>query len=239
MSFLAFAYLLLTFSDLHASYSGAAWACSSDPEEIEVVTSWESDLNHCSDLEKAPTQLYYDEGDEDEADEDVKWGYAIPKDGEALEWFKLLLLKDEDLPEDVRSSSQMNEARRLQEVSERDVIDIVACFLKNLWEHTLQSIADAVGEDLVSASRFHVVMTLPAIWPHYAQEHMRKAVEIAGISGRRLSGKTAVQFISEPEAAALATIKDLSKRKNVKVSGIAESLSEFGGVFRAYCYQGR
>lgn len=37
------------------SYSGVAWAYSRAPEEIELVTSWDSELNHCSDVEKTPS----------------------------------------------------------------------------------------------------------------------------------------------------------------------------------------
>ncbi|EFY90829.1 putative hsp70 protein [Metarhizium acridum CQMa 102] len=166
--------------DFGTTYSGVAWAYSNEPEDIEVVTTWESELNHCSDLEKTPTHLYFGKGDGN-----IKWGYNIPENGEALEWFKLLLLKEKDLPLDVRHSPKLDEARRLQELSKRDVVDIVACFLTRLWKHALRSIKEANGDNLLEKCRLHVVMTLPAIWPHYAQEKMRNAAEKAGFFRKR------------------------------------------------------
>ncbi|KAG8421062.1 hypothetical protein J3458_002969 [Metarhizium acridum] len=197
--------------DFGTTYSGVAWAYSNEPEDIEVVTTWESELNHCSDLEKTPTHLYFGKGDGN-----IKWGYNIPENGEALEWFKLLLLKEKDLPLDVRHSPKLDEARRLQELSKRDVVDIVACFLTRLWKHALRSIKEANGDNLLEKCRLHVVMTLPAIWPHYAQEKMRNAAEKAGFFRKRYAGETTLKFVSEPEAAALATIKDHSKKSTIQ-----------------------
>lgn len=136
----------------------------------------------------------------------------------ALEWFKLLLLKEKDLPLDIRHSTKLNEARRLQEASNKDVVDIVACFLTQVWKHALRSIEEANGQNLVEKCRLHIVMTLPAIWPHYAQESMRKAAEKAGFFSKRHAGETILKFVSEPEAAALATIKDHSKKSTIQVS---------------------
>ncbi|KHO00120.1 Heat shock protein Hsp70 [Metarhizium album ARSEF 1941] len=197
--------------DFGTTYSGVAWAYSKEPEEIEVVTTWNSDLNHCSDLEKTPTHLYFGKGRDN-----IKWGYAVPENDEVLEWFKLLLLKEQDLPSDLRHSPKVLEARRLQEASHRDVVDLVACFLTQLWKHALQSIEEANGKNLVEKCRFYVVMTLPAIWPHYAQESMRQAAQKAGILSKRCAGETVLSFVSEPEAAALATIKDHSKKSTIK-----------------------
>lgn len=62
-----------------------------------------------------------------------------------------------------------------------------------------------------------MTVTVPAIWPHYAQNRMKEAMAAAGILGKRSCGKTAVRFVSEPEAAAFATISDLSARPNLRV----------------------
>ncbi|KAF5001283.1 hypothetical protein FGRMN_1128 [Fusarium graminum] len=106
--------------DFGTTFSGVAWAYSREPEEIEIVTSWDAELNHCSDVEKAPTQLYYDGNNKD-----VKWGYSIPSDKEALKWFKLLLLDPKDLPADVARSSQLQEARRLRNKVKKEPIELI------------------------------------------------------------------------------------------------------------------
>jgi hypothetical protein len=46
---------------------------------------------------------------------------------------------------------------------------------------------------------------------------MKQAARVSGILDDRSCGETTLRFISEPEAAALATIKDLSKRSTIKV----------------------
>ena len=192
-------------------YSGVAWAYSKEPDEIELVTSWEAELNHCSDVEKAPTQLLYS------SRKDTSWGYSIPADEDALRWFKLLLLDEGDISPDVSNSSQLQHARKLLGELKKDPVDVIGCFLRKIWNHTIDSIRRSIGAELLQKSRFYVVITLPAIWPPYAQQRMKQAVRISGILDARPCGDTTLRFISEPEAAALATIKDLSKRSTMKV----------------------
>ncbi|WZH40085.1 mitochondrial-type heat shock 70 [Fusarium acuminatum] len=224
--------------DFGTTYSGIAWAYSREPEEIELVTSWDSELNHCSDVEKAPTQLFYDN------DKDTTWGYSVPADKDALKWFKLLLLDTADIPANMLSSSQLRKARNLLSGIKKDPVEVIACFLRKIWNHAIDSICRSVGVDLVQKSRFHVVITLPAIWPPYAQQRMKQAARVSGILDDRSCGETTLRFISEPEAAALATIKDLSKRSTIKdlISYVVESTAPFivkecvqgglcGGVF--------
>ncbi|KAM0203878.1 hypothetical protein ACHAPI_000878 [Fusarium lateritium] len=203
--------LIIIGIDFGTTYSGIAWAYSREPEEIELVTSWDSELNHCSDVEKAPTQLFYDN------DKDTTWGYSVPADKDALKWFKLLLLDTADIPADMLSSVQLRKARDLLDGIKKDPVNVIACFLRKIWNHAIDSIRRSVGAELLQKSRFHVVVTLPAIWPPYAQQRMKQAARVSGILDARSCGETTLRFISEPEAAALATIKDLSKRSTIKV----------------------
>lgn len=205
-------YALVLLTERVLRYSGVAWAYSCQPDDIEIVTSWDSQLNHCSDVEKAPTQLLYDE-----KAQGVKWGYGIPSENEPLKWFKLLLLEPKDIPVEVAASTQLQEARRLKDKVMKDPVEIIATFLRNLWDHTTESVKRTLGADLVRRCRLQVVITLPAIWPPYAQQRMKQAAQQSGILDARSAGATSLHFISEPEAAALATIKDLSKRSTIKV----------------------
>lgn len=153
--------------------------------------------------------LYNSEGD-------ASWGYSIPTDEDAIKWFKLLLLDEEDISPEMSSSLQLKHARNLLRDLKKDPVDVVGCFLRKIWNHTIDSIRDGHGAELLQKSRFHVVITLPAIWPPYAQQRMKQAARNSGILDARPCGDTVLRFISEPEAAALATIKDLSKRLTMK-----------------------
>lgn len=121
------------------------------------------------------------------------------------------------MPQDVYDSKQFQEALQLQKNSGKTAVEIVACFLRHLWNHSLDSMTRTIGVQLFSKCKFRVVITLPAIWPHSAQQRMKHAAQLSGILLERPSGPTKLRFISEPEAAALATLKDVSKRTTTKV----------------------
>ncbi|RTE70985.1 hypothetical protein BHE90_014613 [Fusarium euwallaceae] len=216
--------------DFGTTYSGVSWAYSREPEEVELVTSWDAELNHCADVEKAPTKLLY--GDDGE----TTWGYSVPVDKEALKWFKLLLLDEDDIPCALSASTQLSEARRLQKATNMDPIEIIGCFLRKLWNHAIDSIKRSIGAELLKISKFHVIITLPAIWPHYAQKRMKEAAQMSGILDARSCGATTLRFISEPEAAALATIKDLSKRSTIKVGDTIVVCDAGGGTVDLISY---
>ncbi|KAF5542336.1 mitochondrial-type heat shock 70 [Fusarium mexicanum] len=217
--------------DFGTTYSGIAWAYSREPEEIEIVTSWDSEFNNCSDVEKAPTQLLYDDK------KGTSWGYSIPDSKDALKWFKLLLLDNDDVPIMVSRSSQMRCAQRLLDKIKKDPVEVIACYLRKIWNHAIDSIQRTVGAELLQKSPFHVVITLPAIWPPYAQQRMKQAAKTSGIIDARSCGETKLRFISEPEAAALATIKDLSKRSTIKPGDAMVICDAGGGTVDLISYQ--
>jgi hypothetical protein len=95
-------------------------------------------------------------------------------------------------------------------------IEVVADYLRMLWGHSSGKIEDEMGDTWMKRCIMRLVVTLPAIWPIYAQVRMREAVEIAGI----LDGKderSTLTFISEPESAALALMGDVMDRADIKV----------------------
>lgn len=191
-----------------------SWAFSGQPNDIEVITRWEAELNYNSDTEKTPSTLFY-HGPYGEA----SWGYGIPAatSAEPLKWFKLLLIDHQDLPRELQSSAQIATARRLMSEANMDPVDVIAGYLRRIWNHSIDCITLSTGKELVKMCKFHVVITLPAIWPVYAKARMTRAAQEAGILENRSAGDTVLSFISEPEAAALATMRDLSNRPNIKV----------------------
>lgn len=97
-------------------------------------------------------------------------------------------------------------------------IEVISDYLRELWKYTLDCIERAEGASIVELSTFKVIVTLPAIWPAYAQIRMREAIQKAGILNFRNAPDTTLEFISEPEAAALATLQDMSDRADMRVS---------------------
>ncbi|KAK3185409.1 hypothetical protein K4F52_005911 [Lecanicillium sp. MT-2017a] len=164
-----------------------------------------------SDADKAPTILLTDD-----IYNEAEWGYGIRSPEKAFKWFKLLLLNDSDVPEELKASEQLVDAQKTLSRTGQDAVYVVACYLRHLWRHALRCIKREKGVKHVDACRFRIILTVPAIWPPYATNRMRKAAEIAGMLDQRSSGETVLDFISEPEAAAVATIGDMDKRNDIK-----------------------
>lgn len=91
------------------------------------------------------------------------WGNVAQRDPSSLKWFKLLLLKDDDLPADVLESEHIQKARALLKELDLTASDVISSYLKELWESGLEKIKIDASEATVANSRFHIVVTLPAI----------------------------------------------------------------------------
>ncbi|KAI8228109.1 hypothetical protein K4K54_002426 [Colletotrichum sp. SAR 10_86] len=220
--------------DFGTTFSGVSWAYSGQPNDIEVITRWEAQLNFASDTEKTPTAILY-HGKQGAA----TWGHGIPPEDadSALKWFKLLLVDEKDLPDNIRHSSQIAKARELIAHCNKDPVDVISGYLRRLWNHSIECIGIAAGNDLIQMCKFHIVITLPAIWPDYAKSRMRRAAKDAGLLEKRPAGHTTLTFISEPEAAALATLRDLSGRPNIKAGDHFVVCDAGGGTVDLISYE--
>ncbi|GJC92712.1 HSP70 family chaperone [Colletotrichum higginsianum] len=220
--------------DFGTTFSGVSWAYSGQPDVIEVITRWETELNFASDTEKTPTAILFQK-----PQGEVFWGSGIPldTDQEPLRWFKLLLVDEKDLPLDVKHSSQIAAAKALAKAANKDPLEIISSYLRLLWNHSMECIGISAGEQTVKLCRFHVVITLPAIWPDYAKARMRNAAEHAGITQHRPAGKTSLTFISEPEAAALATTKDVTCKPQAKKGDYFVVCDAGGGTVDLISYE--
>ncbi|KAF3006150.1 hypothetical protein E8E14_006879 [Neopestalotiopsis sp. 37M] len=196
--------ILVIGIDFGTTNSGAAWSTLDDIKEGQIypITQWPGTNREEA---KAPTELFYE-------DSKTHWGFDVPVDADPVRWFKLLLLKDEDVEADVKSSEPLLRARKMLKENERSAIDLIADYLRQLWQHVIQSIEASRGEVIVGALRFHIVITVPAIWKIYARQGMQEAAKLAGLLDRRSAGPTTLSFVPEPEAAALATLSEPGRK---------------------------
>jgi len=141
----------------------------------------------------------------------------------------LLLLKDEDIPTDIRESEYLQDARKkLREhpVYQADgVVDLVARFLGDMWGVILKDINKAMSEDVVDNLPLRIAITVPAIWPSYARQKMKQAAERAGILSRKSKAETTLVIVEEPEAAALCTFFERRNYPDIEVSHIMRGAS--------------
>ncbi|KAK9412835.1 putative Actin-like ATPase domain-containing protein [Seiridium unicorne] len=192
--------------DFGTTFSGVAWATAADfaSDQVNIITSWPGTGREEG---KAPTEIFYEYGE-------MSWGYLVPSDGDPVRWFKLLLVKEEDLDPSLRSSEFLLRARQFLRVEGKTAIDLITDYLRALWGHVLQTIVKARGQAVIDALRFHVVVTVPAIWQGYARQDMKQAAQNAGILDARLAGDTILSFAPEPEAAALSTLCEPGRKVN-------------------------
>ena len=132
-----------------------------------------------------------------------------------IKWFKLLLLKDEDIIQDgVRDSEPLKDARRQLAEHGLTATKAVALYLEKLWLHTYAQLSSRLDVDNLP---LRVAITVPAIWPPYAEQAMRDAARIAGITAERDIGTTTLDLVQEPEAAGLSIFLDRRELHEIHV----------------------
>jgi hypothetical protein len=111
--------------------------------------------------------------------ENIPWGRQASNEKECIPWFKLHLLDKADLQSHLSNSNHVREAGILIEKTGKDIVSIIADYLAKFWSYALEDITRARGRRFVSTHRFHVVVTVPAIWQDYAVQRMRRALQQA------------------------------------------------------------
>jgi hypothetical protein len=206
---------------MNTRYSGVGWATKADfkNNQINFITSWPGTGREEG---KVPTELCYTD------DGEACWGYDVPPDKEPFRWFKLLLLNSEDLDPEVRESEFVTRAREMMKDHDHTAVELVADYLRLLWGHIMSTIERALGEIVVEVLRFHVVITVPAIWKGYARQAMVDAVGESGILDDREAGETSLIFAPEPEAAAISTL--LEKGSGIRPGNVYTICDAGGGT---------
>ncbi|KAJ4236000.1 hypothetical protein NW759_001086 [Fusarium solani] len=202
--------ILIIGMDFGTTYSGVAYSRRKNTPKL--ITNWVNLRNFNQDKEKVPSAVLYNQMTAGE----FSWGYAVPIGEDVLRWFKLLLVDENDLPFKIRTSPHVATARALIRQLKKTPVEVIGDYLGALWKHSRENIMRAVGQRVFKIARLHFVVTLPAIWPHYARTRMEEALVRAGIREPRPAGETIVDFISEPEAAALACLEGSSDEIDLK-----------------------
>ena len=117
--------------------------------------------------------------------------------------------------------------------SEKTAIDLIADYLRALWEHILATILKARSKSVVEGLTFHVVITVPAIWKDYARQGMEAAARKSGILDNRPAGATTLAFAPEPEAAAMASLCENGRSIN---TGDVYVICDAGGGTVVSCH---
>ncbi|KAL9566383.1 hypothetical protein ACKAV7_009298 [Fusarium commune] len=166
--------------DFGTTYSGVAWADTTRPDVQHVLTEWPS-AGSSKSSPKVPTELR-------RVATGWQWGFQIPESAKRIKYFKLKLDDPAQITKDGESAK-----------------DLTKVYLSCLHEHFVSLLEKRLSSSVVKSTPMDFVVTVPAIWSPKAKQSTEQAAAMAGFCGNQR-----IQLISEPEAAALYTLKTLS-----------------------------
>lgn len=171
---------------------------ASTPDDIEIIKTWPGGNGITSD--KVPTEISYDippaaiVG----TSPNIKWGFQFKPEEPRLRCIKLFLDRSQKLPFYVSPQETATQLRKFN----KNVVDAVSDYLTQVYEHTMDTLTRRYGESFMASTKVDWVLTCPAVWSDAAKNTTLQAAERAG-----MGSQADIQMISEPEAAAVYTLK--------------------------------
>ncbi|ORY64115.1 uncharacterized protein BCR38DRAFT_343069 [Pseudomassariella vexata] len=189
---------LIVGVDFGTTFSGVAAVYTSTPDDIEIIKTWPGGNGITSD--KVPTEISYDLAPDAPADTvpNVKWGFQFKPEESRLRCIKLFLDRAQKLPFYVSPQETATALRRYN----KNVVDAVSDYLTQIYKHIMDTLTRRYGESFMASTKVDFVLTCPAVWSDAAKNTTLQAAERAG-----MGAKSDIQMISEPEAAAVYTLK--------------------------------
>lgn len=167
-------------------------------EHIEVVHDWPSQHTKIGTKEKVPSEVTYQK-------QGLLWGSLIPPNVQRHLWTKLQLdpTQKGELVKIVREVSTSSEHPNKQPV------EIIADFLAQVKAHLIKNLDQKYGKVLWRSMNVTLVVTVPAVWTEVAKARTLEAVDKAGFNTSEFPQLKNILMTTEPEAAAIYTIKSL------------------------------
>ncbi|KAI1373755.1 actin-like ATPase domain-containing protein [Hypoxylon crocopeplum] len=189
---------LIVGVDFGTTFSGVAAVYTSTPDDVEIIKTWPGGNGITSD--KVPTEILYDFPADATpgTDPNVKWGFQFKPEESRLRCIKLFLDRSQKLPFYV---SPQETATQLKKYN-KTVVDAVSDYLTEIYKHTMDTLTRRYGESFMASTNVDFVLTCPAVWSDAAKNTTLQAAERAG-----MGLKSEIQMVSEPEAAAVYTLK--------------------------------
>ncbi|ETS77387.1 hypothetical protein PFICI_11261 [Pestalotiopsis fici W106-1] len=208
---------LIVGVDFGTTFSGVAAVYTSTPDDVEIIKTWPGGNGITSD--KVPTEISYDtpanananaaaspasstttvgSGSGSVPGPAVKWGFQFKPEESRLRCIKLFLDRSQKLPFYVSPQETATQLRKYN----KNVVDAVSDYLTQIYRHTMDTLTRRYGESFMASTKVDFVLTCPAVWSDAAKNTTLQAAERAG-----MGAKSDIQMISEPEAAAVYTLK--------------------------------
>ena len=137
----------------------------------------------------------------------ANWGYSVSAKDESLRWIKLLL---ESSNQHEKTVKPVKDSNALLKKINKTAQEVVTDYLRLLWNYALQDIRDHCDSYDEEIYGLKIVLTVPAMWTPAAKEKTIQAARASGMPDD-------ISLVTEPEAAALATLKEKAEEEILKV----------------------
>jgi hypothetical protein len=187
-----------------------AWAVNAGSKTVRLIRDWPHPESRLPDNEKVPSSISYENG------KPHRWGYTVEPGDNSLKWIKVLLETSPRFADKVALIKKSNEL--LQRLNKK-ADEVVADYLRFLWQYTLKDISRLKGADYEKRYDLQVFLTVPALWSDEAKERIQSAGRAAGFPQN-------ITCISEPEAAALHVLRERASENDIQVQKSVAMLLE-------------
>ncbi|KAF3911083.1 hypothetical protein AA313_de0205499 [Arthrobotrys entomopaga] len=197
--------------DFGTTFSGVSWAANSGLKRVHLVTDWETTNAYHGTNEKVRTWISYT------GNRPTSYGYTAT--GRPFKWFKILLQPDQNSQsmQDVRNAN-----KGLREFS-KSLEEVISDYLSWIWQRGKEDIVRKQGHDFESRYDIRVILTVPAAWKPIAKDRTLRAAKRAGLPEN-------IELVTEPEAAALATLSAKSDEHELQKGDVFVVCDAGGGT---------
>ncbi|KAF5877191.1 putative hsp70 family protein [Botrytis fragariae] len=191
--------------DYGTTFSGIIYVLSTQKNSDELKILY-LHADHKTEMKKVPSRIAY--ARENPRLKSDQWGFDVDPKQTSCSWTKLLLDKSSIFGEDddIISKTVIDEGM-MHLPSHRNCNGVCEDFLHALYVEFAGYAERTLGTDVFKMSPIDCWITLPAIWSDEAKHATLNAARKAGFATNPMDQ---VHTIVEPEAAAIATLKELA-----------------------------
>jgi hypothetical protein len=175
-------------------------------KKIRLITDWPNPESVNPTSDKVPTCISYVDG------KPANWGFKVGFGEDSFKWIKILLEANHKYAKAIDS---VKLSTHMLGTLNKTAVDVVADYLRFLWAYTKDDIRRRQGDGYLSIYSLRIILTVPAIWSDAAKDKTLQAARQAGLPSN-------ITLVTEPEAAALATLRDKAETNNLKVSSLLQ-----------------
>jgi len=177
-------------------------------DDIQLITNWPGEI---STAWKTPTRIAYkSENSKLHCD---KWGFEVDSKMKSYSWTKLLLDKNAEAGEyDDPALARMTGQGMMTLPTDRSAAQVCEDYLRHVYKHVNKILEQRLGRTTREMTPLECWITLPAIWSDEAKSATLEAAKNAGFMSRI---GDEIFTISEPEAAAIATLTKYTNMNDV------------------------